>query len=167
MILKGVVMKKLVIACSLITATTFLLVSCRSGKKTDVPAAPAAQVGTPNMTRVQMDCGVSYEVLQEGTGATPSAGNKVTVHYTGSLDNNGQPGVQFDTSYKRGQPFTFQLGVGMVIQGWDEGVKTMKVGEKRRLYIPWQLAYGARGAGAIIPPYANLIFEVELLSISS
>ncbi|HLJ31585.1 MAG TPA: FKBP-type peptidyl-prolyl cis-trans isomerase [Candidatus Babeliales bacterium] len=160
-------MRRLVIACSLITATTFLLVSCRSGKKTDMPAAPAAQVGISNMTRVQMDCGVSYEVLQEGTGATPSVGNKVTVHYTGWLDNNGQLGTQFDSSHKRSQPFTFQLGVGMVIKGWDEGVKTMKVGEKRRIYIPWQLGYGSRGAGAVIPPYANLIFDVELLGISA
>jgi peptidylprolyl isomerase len=165
-------MRRLVIACSLITATTFLLVSCRAAKKennnpTTAAAAPATtQVGTKTMNRVQMPSGVSYEVLQEGTGATPSAGNKVTVHYTGWLDNNGQLGQQFDSSHKRSQPFTFQLGIGMVIKGWDEGVKTMKVGEKRRLFIPSNLGYGSRGAGSVIPANANLIFDVELLSIT-
>jgi FKBP-type peptidyl-prolyl cis-trans isomerase len=89
------------------------------------------------------------------------------VHYTGWLDNNGQPGTKFDSSIDRGQPFTFIIGVGQVIKGWDEGVMTMKVGEKRRLFIPASLGYGSRGAGQIIPPHASLIFDVELLKVTS
>jgi len=82
------------------------------------------------------------------------------------LDTNGQPGTKFDSSVDRGQPFSFNIGVGQVIQGWDEGVALMKVGEKRRLYIPAALGYGAYGAGRVIPPHAALIFDVELLKLS-
>ena len=87
------------------------------------------------------------------------------VHYTGWLNVNGEPAGKFDSSVDRGQPFTFVIGVGYVIKGWDEGVMSMKVGEKRRLFIPSQLGYGSRGAGAAIPPFADLIFDVELLEI--
>jgi len=117
------------------------------------------------MTRQKKASGLEYEVLQEGTGASPKAGQAVTVHYTGWLDNKGKPGTKFDSSVDRGQPFTFVLGIGQVIKGWDEGVADMKVGEKRRLTIPATLAYGARGAGGLIPPNATLIFDVELLDI--
>jgi len=119
------------------------------------------------MTRTKTASGLEYEILQEGSGSSPKAGNMVTVHYTGWLNNNGEPGQMFDSSFKRNQPFTFQIGVHQVIQGWDEGVMSMKIGEKRRLFIPSQLGYGARGAGSAIPANANLIFEVELLKISS
>jgi len=87
------------------------------------------------------------------------------VHYTGWLDNNGQPGTKFDSSLDRKQPFTFIIGFGMVIKGWDEGVMSMKIGEKRRLFIPSSLGYGAHGAGNLIPPHKNLIFDVELLNV--
>lgn len=107
--------------------------------------------------------GLEYEVLKEGTGDEAKAGKKVTVHYTGWLKSNGK---KFDSSVDRGEPFVFGLGAGMVIKGWDEGVAGMKIGEKRKLTIPPDLGYGARGAGGVIPPNADLIFEVELLKIN-
>lgn len=105
--------------------------------------------------------GVTVEVLQEGTGAQPKTGQVVTVHYTGWLTDS----TKFDSSRDRGQPFKYQFGVGQVIQGWDDGVATMKVGGKSRFTIPPALGYGQTGAGGIIPPNATLIFEVELLGI--
>jgi FKBP-type peptidyl-prolyl cis-trans isomerase FkpA len=96
-----------------------------------------------------------------GTGAEAVAGKSVTVHYTGTLTN----GQKFDSSLDRGQPFTFNLGTGQVIQGWDQGVAGMKVGGKRKLVIPPDLGYGAQGAGASIPPNATLVFDVELLKV--
>ena len=104
--------------------------------------------------------GLQIEKLVEGQGAVPKAGNRVTVHYTGWLTN----GTKFDSSVDRGEPFQFVLGRGQVIRGWDEGVATMKVGDKVRLTIPPELGYGARGAGGVIPPNATLVFEVELLN---
>lgn len=108
------------------------------------------------------DSGLRYVDLIEGTGPSPSTGDTVKVHYTGWLED----GTKFDSSVDRGQPFVFPLGRGRVIQGWDEGVATMKVGGKRKLIIPAHLAYGDRGAGGVIPPGATLIFEVELLGIN-
>lgn len=105
--------------------------------------------------------GVEIEILKEGTGAVAKSGDNVSVHYVGTLEN----GTKFDSSIDRGAPFTFTLGVKQVIPGWDIGVEGMKVGEKRKLTIPSELAYGSRGAGAAIPPNATLIFEVELLGI--
>ena len=103
--------------------------------------------------------------LTVGTGATASAGQDVTVHYTGWLDQNGAKGAKFDSSKDRGDPFVFPLGRGHVIKGWDEGVAGMKVGGKRQLTIPPEMGYGSRGAGGVIPPNATLIFEVELLKV--
>lgn len=100
-----------------------------------------------------------------GSGATATAGQNVTVHYTGWLSQNGQRGRKFDSSKDRGEPFVFPLGAGHVIQGWDEGVQGMKVGGVRELTIPPEMGYGARGAGGVIPPNATLIFEVELLKV--
>lgn len=105
--------------------------------------------------------GLEYEEIQEGTGASPAKGQTAVVHYVGTLTN----GKKFDSSRDRGQPFSFRVGVGEVIQGWDEGVASMKVGGIRKMTIPSALGYGARGAGGVIPPHATLVFEVELIEI--
>ena len=109
--------------------------------------------------------GLQYEDTTPGTGAEAKAGDDVTVHYTGWLYEDGKAGRKFDSSKDRNDPFKFSLGAGMVIRGWDEGVQGMKVGGTRRLVIPPQLGYGARGAGGAIPPNATLLFEVELLDV--
>ena len=113
------------------------------------------------MTERITDSGLKIEDLHEGDGATASAGQQVSVHYTGWLLD----GSKFDSSVDRNQPFEFTLGRGMVIRGWDEGVDGMQVGGKRKLTIPPQLGYGAQGAGGVIPPNATLVFEVELLGV--
>jgi FKBP-type peptidyl-prolyl cis-trans isomerase len=105
---------------------------------------------------------MNIEKLTSGTGASPKRGDTVTVHYTGWLTD----GAKFDSSVDRNDPFAFALGLGQVIQGWDQGVATMRVGDKVRLTIPPELAYGAAGYPGAIPPNAALIFEVELLSIA-
>ena len=118
--------------------------------------------------RVKTNSGLMFEVLNEGDlgGTFPQKGQWVTVHYDGWLSkNNFEKGEMFDSSRKRGEPFRFQLGMGRVIKGWDQGVASMKVGEKRRLIIPAHLGYGKRGTGPI-PPNATLIFEVELLQVA-
>ncbi len=112
--------------------------------------------------------GLSYEDTTLGSGDTARAGHQVQVHYTGWLHDptlDDRRGAKFDSSKDRGQPFVFELGAGRVIKGWDEGVQGMQVGGTRVLTIPPQLGYGARGAGAVIPPDATLVFEVELLSV--
>ena len=109
--------------------------------------------------------GLKYTDTTVGTGDEAARGKKVTVHYTGWLYNNGEKGKKFDSSVDRGEPFSFNLGAGQVIPGWDQGVAGMKVGGKRTLIIPASLGYGARGAGGVIPPNATLVFEVELLAI--
>ena len=116
---------------------------------------------TEDSALITTDSGLQYEILQEGEGTPAQAGNTVNVHYTGWL----MDGTKFDSSHDRNQPFSFRLGQGRVIRGWDEGVQGMKPGEKRLLIIPAELGYGARGAGGVIPPNATLKFEVELLSI--
>jgi|GEM_PF-1307640 len=120
---------------------------------------------------VKTPSGLSYQVLKKpsANAASPQRGHIAQVHYTGWLaDANGQPimNKKFDSSVDRKQPFVFRVGVGMVIAGWDEAVLGMKVGEKRRLVIPAALAYGARGAGKVIPSHATLVFDVELLAVS-
>jgi FKBP-type peptidyl-prolyl cis-trans isomerase len=109
--------------------------------------------------------GLQYEDTVPGTGATAAAGQRVRVHYTGWLWQDGQQGRKFDSSKDRGEPFSFRLGAGEVIGGWDEGVQGMQVGGTRVLIIPPALGYGARGAGGVIPPNATLKFEVELLGV--
>jgi FKBP-type peptidyl-prolyl cis-trans isomerase FkpA len=109
--------------------------------------------------------GLIYEDKLVGAGNAAAAGQDVSVHYTGWLVYGGERGKKFDSSKDRGDPFSFPLGAGHVIKGWDEGVQGMKVGGMRVLTIPPALGYGARGAGGVIPPNATLIFEVELLAI--
>jgi len=113
---------------------------------------------TPEVTT---QSGLKYEDVTVGEGAEAKAGDNVNVHYTGWLTD----GQKFDSSKDRNQPFQFSLGAGMVIRGWDEGVQGMKIGGVRKLTIPAELGYGARGAGGVIPPNATLVFEVELLGV--
>ena len=108
---------------------------------------------------------LSIEDLVVGQGDTASSGQRVTVHYTGWLDNNGNKGAKFDSSRDRNEPFAFPLGRGHVIKGWDQGVAGMKVGGKRLLTIPPDLGYGARGAGGVIPPNATLVFDITLNNV--
>ncbi|MFK5599442.1 FKBP-type peptidyl-prolyl cis-trans isomerase [Methylobacterium sp. WL30] len=122
-----------------------------------------AMTAAANADYTTLPSGLKYQDEVVGTGPEPKAGQKVTVQYTGWLDDAGKKGKKFDSSRDRNQPFTFTLGAGQVIQGWDLGVATMKQGGKRTLVIPAELGYGARGAGGIIPPGATLIFDVELL----
>jgi FKBP-type peptidyl-prolyl cis-trans isomerase FkpA len=120
-----------------------------------VPAAPAVQ-------EVSTASGLRYVDLLVGDGALAEDGMTVAVHYTGWLSD----GTKFDSSRDRGErPFTFQLGAGQVIRGWDDGVKGMRVGGKRKLTIPPDLGYGERGAGGVIPPNATLVFEVEFVGV--
>ena len=135
----------------LIALAAVLLVGCSSGAP-----ATATQGGKP----VTTPDGLQYTDDQVGTGAVAEPGKNVSVHYTGWLMN----GTKFDSSRDRGQPFTFPLGAGRVIKGWDEGVAGMRVGGKRTLIIPPDLAYGSRATGPI-PPNSTLKFEVELLDV--
>ena len=144
-----------IIISTLIVATSIYYVSFYEKK-------PIVEENNDNTIMTDQDQDkLKIEILKEGTGKAITNGSLAVVHYTGTLLN----GVKFDSSLDRGQPFAFTLGVGQVIAGWDQGVLGMKVGEKRKLTIAPELAYGAAGAGGIIPPNATLIFEVELLEI--
>jgi FKBP-type peptidyl-prolyl cis-trans isomerase len=121
--------------------------------------APELNVEVSGMQ--QTDTGLYYEVLSEGSGVVVAPGQTAVVHYTGWLPD----GTKFDSSRDRGGPLSFPVGAGRVIAGWDEGVAGMAVGEERKLVIPPDLGYGARGSGGVIPPNAVLVFDVELLEI--
>lgn len=105
--------------------------------------------------------GAKIEFTKEGNGPLPESGQTVVVHYTGQLQN----GTKFDSSRDRGQPFSFRLGAGQVIRGWDEALAMMKVGSRAMVTIPPELGYGTRGAGGVIPPNATLLFDVELIEV--
>jgi FKBP-type peptidyl-prolyl cis-trans isomerase len=139
--------------------------ACKQG---DAPKSNSSEstmndkAGTTSSDKmIKTPSGLQYEDLVPGSGASPSPGKKVVVHYTGWLTD----GKKFDSSLDKNEPFTFVIGAGQVIPGWDEGVMTMKIGGKRRLVIPAALGYGAAGAGGVIPPNATLVFEVLLLDI--
>lgn len=142
----------------------FVLVGCRKKSQpqtesaTPVSTAAPTPVSGPPQTTAD---GLEYWDIKVGTGATAEPGKTVKVQYTGWLVN----GKKFDSSVDRNEPFSFVLGQGQVIKGWDEGVAGMKVGGKRQLRIPPSLGYGARGAGGVIPPNATLIFDVELVGV--
>ncbi len=134
-------------------------------EKTPSPVASAPKKEEKASKMIKTPSGLQYEDTVVGTGASPKPGQTCVMHYTGWLWENEAKGKKFDSSVDRGQPFEFQIGLGMVIKGWDEGVSTMKVGGKRTLLIPSALGYGSRGAGGVIPPNATLVFDVELLGV--
>ena len=143
-------------------AASLGLVGCvLSAQKPTTAAAPVAEAPVNMANAITTKTGLSYVDQKVGTGASPQKGQIVTVHYTGKLAD----GTKFDSSVDRGQPFSFIIGTGQVIKGWDEGVATMKVGGKRHLIIPPTLGYGERGFSNVIPPNAVLHFDVELLDV--
>jgi FKBP-type peptidyl-prolyl cis-trans isomerase FkpA len=144
-------------AAVVLTATMLLMSACGSSAPPQAPASGA----TATPTEVTLADGLKYTDEQVGTGAEAQPGKTAVVHYTGWL----MDGTKFDSSLDRNQPFSFPIGGGKVIKGWDEGVAGMKVGGKRMLIIPPELGYGARGAGGVIPPNATLKFEVQLLDV--
>ena len=125
------------------------------------PTSTASLSNAQNSTNFDIQ-GMKVEILQPGTGGGAKSGDKVTVNYVGTL----QDGAKFDSSIDRGRPFQFTLGQNSVIQGWELGVLGMKAGEKRKLTIPPELAYGPAGAGGVIPPNATLAFEIDMLNIN-
>jgi len=142
---------------------------CKCCKCTDVAVVSGKKEAAPTSERKIMrqksPTGLEWEIETKTDGQKPEKGQTVVVDYTGWLNDDGKPGAKFDSSVDRGQKFSFIIGVGQVIKGWDEGVLNMRKGEKHRLYIPAELAYGSRGAGGVIPPNSDLIFDVELFEI--
>lgn len=153
-------MRALAAAGAIAVAT--LLAACTAGAPE--PAADEVKSEAAKSTVFTQASGLKVADIKVGTGAFPKAGRACVMHYTGWLYQNGKKGAKFDSSVDRGQPFEFRIGRGEVIRGWDEGVSTMKVGGKRTLIIPPDLAYGHAGRGSI-PPHSTLIFEVELLAV--
>jgi FKBP-type peptidyl-prolyl cis-trans isomerase len=156
--------RKLFIASLMLVVALF--VACGGGESggdaTEPGSGSSDEEATCDQGEVETDSGLKYEILECGDGETAEKGDTVSVHYVGTLAD----GTKFDSSRDRGEPFTFPLGAGQVIQGWDEGVAGMKIGETRKLTIPPELGYGPSGTGPI-PPNATLIFEVELLDITT
>ena len=141
--------KKTIIILAVIVVIIFGVIFLISNKKEN---------NQPNEKKMEL----KIEVLQEGAGEVVTKnGDTISVHYTGTLED----GTKFDSSVDRGTPFSFEIGAGQVIQGWEQGTLDMKVGEKRKLTIPAELGYGATGAGDVIPPNATIIFDIELMGI--
>jgi FKBP-type peptidyl-prolyl cis-trans isomerase len=147
-------------SASSVTTTSSATTAAPSGTA-PAAASGAATTATAAAKEITMPNGLKYEDLKVGDGQLAETGMTAQVHYTGWLTD----GTKFDSSVDRGQPFSFKLGAGQVIRGWDEGVKGMRVGGKRKLTIPPDMGYGAAGAGGVIPPNATLIFDVELLGL--
>ena len=148
-------------AAFLAAVVPFLISGCARTERADETAQETAQGETTGGPEAATATGLKHEDLKVGDGPEAVSGKTVEVHYTGWLEN----GTKFDSSLDRGEPFSFRLGAGEVIEGWDQGVAGMKVGGKRKLTIPPDLAYGQEGAGGVIPPGATLVFEVELLDV--
>jgi FKBP-type peptidyl-prolyl cis-trans isomerase FkpA len=134
---------------------------CSGPQKTEGTASAPSTPAASDAVKPAETGELKIEEVQAGTGDEAVEGKEVTVHYTGTLTD----GTKFDSSHDRGEPFSFRIGAGMVIPGWDQGIKGMKVGGKRKLTIPPALGYGERGAGGTIPPNATLLFDIELLSV--
>lgn len=147
----------LVILLALISAGIVYLIIAGSGSRSASSTSSTSVDGFENAATTAS--GLKYIDEVEGTGATPQTGQNVTVHYTGTLTD----GTPFDSSRSKGTPYTYKLGTDPMIAGWDEGVRSMKVGGRRRLLIPPALGYGARGRGPLIPPNATLVFDMELI----
>lgn len=151
-------MLRLICATLLTLCTLATLPGCPHSK-----GLPTLPTDVQALEPTTLPNGLVYYLIKPGTGVQPKAGDAVKVHYTGWLTD----GTKFDSSLDRGKPIEFNVGVGQVIKGWDEAVLGMKVGEKRQLRIPSSLGYGANGAGGMIPPNAILVFDVELIAVSS
>ena len=132
-------------------------------KRRRTPRVPATAPAKTTGAAITTPSGLTYLITKKGTGRQPKNGETIVVHYTGMLTN----GVKFDSSRDNGAPFEFRLGVGQVIKGWDEGFSNLKIGDHAILVIPANLAYGSKGAGAVIPPDATLIFIVEVVDVKS
>lgn len=161
---------KPVTACAVVLALTGL--ASFASAQSNAPATSNNAAGAASASSSSNNGAKVMELkktdVKEGTGTEASPGKTVQVHYTGWLYDTANPnnrGKKFDSSRDRGQPFSFKLGGGQVIRGWDEGVAGMKVGGQRTLVIPPEMGYGARGAGGVIPPNATLLFDVELLGV--
>src|SRR5262245_12983996 len=148
-----------------LVAVALALTSSRNESIQARPSEPRQATQADLKTMKKTESGLEYRDIKEGSGESPTPGQNCLVHYTGWLWNDGAKGKKFDSSLDRGTPFSFHVGEHEVIKGWDEGVATMKVGGKRELLIPAGLAYGARGAGGVIPPNSTLLFEVELVDL--
>lgn len=162
-------MHKFFYTLGMAACTACLITNGETEKNPPLQAITPITAKEPSMTINKTASGLEWIQLQAPTDASkkPQKGNRVTVHYTGWLYDENAPdkkGKKFDSSFDRNQPFELTIGIGQVIKGWDEGVADMAVGEKRRLIIPAALGYGSRGAGALIPANATLVFDVELIS---
>ncbi len=162
-------LKNIFVIILLLTLSSCCNSKCENKKDTEDTKEKVAKVSKPNKT-VTLGSGLSYMTLKTGNSKiTSGIGKKITVHYAGWIADNSKPngkGNKFDSSVDRGQKFTFTIGAKQVIKGWEDGLKNMKIGEKRKLTIPYSLAYGERGIPGVIPPKATLIFEVELFNVT-